>query len=83
MSRHGVYDPVDGFIPDDDSPEEQKPMTNADKIRAMTDEELSDFIGTHDCLDCPLNNEDSWCDSRGKTCHEIVLNWLKQEVTDA
>ena len=39
--------------------EYEKPMTNADRIRAMTDEELADAlekfcIGMADCSDCPL-----------------------------
>jgi len=59
--------------------ERQKP-TNADRIRAMTDEELAEFIGTHDCLDCPLNSEDEWCAGNGSSCKEAVLAWLKEPV---
>ena len=60
-----------------------KPKTNADRIRSMTDEELREFIGQHDCLDCPLNSEETWCDRRpGETCHSALLRWLKEEVSD-
>lgn len=56
--------------------------TNADRIRAMTDEELAEEIKAiiGHCANgfcgkgCPLN---SLCYSQGIT----ELNWLKQEVT--
>ena len=45
MSRRGVYDPKYGFIPDEDCPMKPlNPQTNADRIRAMTDEELAYFM---------------------------------------
>ena len=54
------------------------PTTNADRIRAMTDEELADMFGEHskrrDC--CP--NYGSY-DCRA-TCEECWLNWLKSPV---
>ena len=50
-------------------------MTNADKIRNMTDEELCDYMA------------ESICDSvdictNGKQCRECRLEWLKQEADD-
>lgn len=54
-------------------------MTNADKIRAMTDEELAkllcDFIG---CMDCPYLREPELCN---ENCIGW-LDWLKQEVSE-
>lgn len=44
MSRSGIYDLKYGFIPDDDVPQEPPKQTNADCIRAMTDEELANHI---------------------------------------
>jgi len=44
MSRTGIYVPEYGFIPYDDTVPD-KPQTNADRIRSMTDEELAEFIG--------------------------------------
>ena len=44
MSRHGTYDLKYGFIPDDDCPQETSKTTNADRIRAMSDEELRDMF---------------------------------------
>ena len=130
MSRTGIYDPHDGFIPDDDCQQEEpkmtnnesngskermderlermheiecrictfnidgvckldggyipkigcvggkaKLMTNADRIRAMTDEELATFLDCY-CVsaswECPRHHEIK--------CHECWLNWLKEEV---
>ena len=52
------------------------PMTNADRIRAMSDRELArllcDFKG--DCHECPA---DSYCEHG----HNGMLYWLKEEVT--
>ena len=45
---------------------EERPMTNADRIRQMSDEELAFYIVNH-----PM-----WSDT--KAC----LGWLKQEVTE-
>ena len=60
-----------------------KRMTNADKIRAMTDEELAEFLHgiSKNCLDgvcltdCPLLHccaHDQWW----------MTDWLKQEAED-
>lgn len=45
-------------------------MTNADRIRAMTDEELAEWIHKHDCH----------TNLYGYDSREAVLDWLKQEV---
>lgn len=46
-----------------------KPLTNADRIRAMSDEELAMFIYSGcDGLECT-----------GKSCRECWLSWLKKE----
>lgn len=57
-------------------------MTNADQIRAMTDdEELLSAIGTA-CFRCSYNNGE--CDSGyGEGCIAGNLEWLKQDATDA
>lgn len=53
--------------------------TNADRLRAMTDEELAEFIGHFPMQTiCPNNcHEDPERD-----CAECVLYWLKQEAND-
>ena len=60
-----------------------KPTTNADRIRAMSDEDLADFIGGIYTLD-----RDAWGDydpcvvveSEKIRDKEEMLDWLKQEV---
>ena len=54
-------------------------QTNADRIRAMTDEELAVWLSDmHDSVTCP-NNGAIDCNPSCKRCW---LNWLKQEVDD-
>lgn len=53
-------------------------MTNSQKIRAMTDEELAAFLCSRQmCGDCP-HLYDGTCEG-GKNGH---LEWLKQEVSE-
>ena len=57
------------------------PKSNADRIRQMTDEELSEFLGNvidHcnflDCENCPME----------RACTDVPMSrdkWLKQEVS--
>lgn len=52
-------------------------MTNGDKIRAMSDEELVDLIFSMGM--CPPHRE--WCDCTFVgTCKECRLEWLRQEA---
>ena len=59
----------------------KKLQTNADRIRAMSDEDLEDFLLTEEwmcdtyisCSECPLRGE--------KGCISI-LEWLKQPVKE-
>ena len=55
---------------------EPKTMTNADRIRAMTDmelaKELSRIHGT--CDWCPMHDD---CD--GENCDGQLLDWLREE----
>ena len=52
-------------------------FTNADRIRAMTDEELAKWIIRHvSCVHCPLNSKCKYA----KDCKEHWLEWLKQEA---
>lgn len=74
---------------DGESCEDQKlpkPMTNADRIRSMSDEELAKLLD-HDCpprsaLDvCPQYESGKPYTQEG--CYQCRLAWLKQEVSDA
>lgn len=56
--------------------EPPQPKTNADRIRAMTDEELAEWLSDmHDTVTCP-NNGAIDCNPSCKRCW---LDWLKQE----
>ena len=55
---------------------EQKKLTNADCIRAMTDEELAEFIANG----IPLDVCHDKCGGDVKyQCSDCILEWLKQE----
>lgn len=55
-------------------------MTNADRIRAMSDEELSQFLCTwHNAEECHHCVAERFCEYG----HTGMIDWLKQEVTDA
>lgn len=61
-----------------------KPMTNADRIRSMTDEELAWFIYTKTGCDhkCMHWKSKSCSDpDSAKVCGEVWLEWLRQEAT--
>lgn len=57
-----------------------KPIINADRVRAMTDEELAELWWERvDCGECPVNRE---CKMTGQDCKRLALEWLRQEATD-
>ena len=67
-------DKVKDYPPYLDYPKERKPQTNADRIRAMTDEELARFLCayTYGCEKCAA---EKFCGEG----HNGWLKWLKQE----
>ena len=80
----------DGYKVDEcdckDCPCRTEPITNADRIRAMSDEELSEFL-THinptNCQDCAFSNgwrcqpdRDDYSDF--EKCEEGRKRWLQQ-----
>lgn len=65
-----------------DGPCGDETPSNADKIRAMTDEELAIWISSITwCEYCPIREH---CDEAIQTrfCKEILLEWLKAEVSE-
>lgn len=54
-------------------PQATPPKSNADKIRAMTDEELAEFLAEYRCA-----HKAPHC--REANCEKCWLDWLKQEV---
>jgi len=56
--------------------EEYKPRTNADKIRAMTDEELAEVI-----FNCPITESCiHWNDE--VHCQQCIREWLQSEAKE-
>ena len=56
-------------------PIQRKPITNADRIRAMSDEELANFFQwCVECEDCPVKCEED------AICYNRALEWLKKEI---
>lgn len=52
-------------------------MTNGERIRSMTDEELADILPSGDCFCCPIITK-STHPAYG-SCKECALAWLKSE----
>lgn len=62
-------------------PKPQKRMTNGDRIRQMTDEELAEMLLLSTCyFGCNKCKYHSNC--IGKNCTQAALEWLKQEVSE-
>ena len=66
-----------------------KPTTNADKIRAMSDEEITEFVcrnGINTLCDIICGGEcnaiASFKKSGNEACKEIVMKWLQQPVKE-
>ena len=61
-----------------DYPKPYKPITNADRIRSMSDEELSEFINALTVCDCC--SYDGICSEYNNIpkCRKGVLEWLQK-----
>ena len=51
-------------------------MTNGDKLRRMTDEELAEMLQLNDCENCP----EYYHNCGARMCRQAFLAWLKQEA---
>lgn len=64
-----------------DYPKPRKPMTKADRIRTMTDEQISRLFMGYSCPpvdgDCPYLEQEVYRDDRD--CGKCWLDWLRQE----
>ena len=72
--QYGTVDPAH-CLAADECPYITKPLTNADRIRAMSDEELAKTLSGEEiypwCAEEPCEYE---------SCTDCVLAWLKQEA---
>lgn len=59
-------------------------QTNADRIRAMSDEELAEWFDqlTNGCDSCPNKHDCTYSVESFGRCDDIWLGWLKQEVSE-
>lgn len=74
--QHRVKTDCVSYIPKD----YPKPITNADRIRAMSDEELAEFFkDTTFCDSCFIFMNE--CGTERYSCEQRWLDWLKQEAT--
>lgn len=56
-------------------------MTNGERIRQMTDEELAEIISFYiECRDCPCKDENGIGAGCKGDCQSGAFAWLKQEV---
>ena len=55
-------------------------MTNADKIRSMTDEELAEMVSMKVCRIVKPDGKDCTNGFYFGKCDKCVLKWLKQEA---
>lgn len=71
-----------------DGPCQDEVLTNADRIRSMSDEELAYFICSNfECKFCPISHiEDIWleavCDAQHGHEIEKLVEWLQQPVKE-
>lgn len=69
-----------------DCPWETKPVTNADRIRAMSDEELAEYLFNRgNCSEycygiCAYQDECDGSDHAQEFCIGQIVKWLKQEA---
>ncbi len=56
-------------------------VTNADRIRAMSDEKLVALFANNDCGYCRIHD---FCFAKGSqiNCEDAWLDWLKQEAEE-
>ena len=59
----------------------KKSMTNGDKLRRMTDEQITDKLVSNPCSVCVYEIEDCTTDQTLK-CADGVLAWLKEEAKE-
>lgn len=78
-----MMDDVKDYPPYLDYPKERKKQTNADRIRAMSDEELTEFLLNRDLavLEKASKAAGFTYEVDREQCFVEVIDWLKQEVS--
>ena len=62
-----------------DYPKPHRPLTNADKIRAMSDEELADLINREVSRCAPTSGG---CEKTPNDCKACWLDWLQRPTEE-
>ena len=73
---------IPAVMPHKGSQNGQIHATNADRVRAMTDDKLAEWFGCSEAFCPPGYYETNDCDACPETCTAHWLQWLKQEVTE-
>jgi len=65
-------------------PCKERRISNADRIRGMSDEELAKWISDVSITDgfCPYGNTRELCITHNFECVPCITYWLKEEVRD-
>lgn len=72
---------VKDYPPYLDHPKPRQSMTNADRIRAMSDEELAKFIATP--CQCEVRpKRDGFRECGNDLCLQYLLKWLQQPAEE-
>ena len=66
-----------GYVPNN----YQKPITKADSIRAMSDEQLAEWFHNNTTI-CPPGLKMKECTKGVKYCLNCWLDWLRQEAEE-
>ena len=85
IHRGGEYEPI---MSEEDYKKSIKPMTNADRIRSMSDEKLAETLRSlTDCVRCFAWDKDEcdvWqqrpCYTGEIPCKEMWARWLRREA---
>lgn len=78
---HMCLKPIDEICPKNNVASEKRPQTNADRIRAMSDEELARFL-SNPC-ECTVDpTTDGYRECGNSLCIQYLLEWLKQPAEE-
>lgn len=59
----------------------RKKPTNADRIRAKSDDEMASWLALHPCLpNCPAQTDECFKSSKLENCTKQWLDWLKSSA---
>lgn len=58
------------------------PVTNGDKFRSMSDEQIANWFSKLVCHSCATTFECGECHSEDEDCAKEILKWLNKEAED-